>query len=153
MFEHRGWAYYFSDANAFALRDFTRAIELAPDGSSAYIGRGLVYVKMGKYRDAVKDAETALRDKPIGPDMMHNLACVFAQAAAAVERDLGQPERARLATDYRNRAVSFVEKTLEMIPEPQRQAFWREHILPDSALTPIHGEAVFKQIKERFRSP
>jgi tetratricopeptide (TPR) repeat protein len=150
IFQHRGWAYFFSDANSFASRDFSRAIELSPDGCNAYIGRGLTHVKQGNYRDGVADAEAALRRKPSSPDMMHNLACVFALAAAAVAKDSEQVNRLRLAADYRGRALSAVQQTLEMLPAEQRPSFWRDQILPDAALTSLHEEPIFKQLKDRY---
>src|SRR5262249_4117856 len=98
LYQHRGWAYYFSDAWKLALRDFAKAIELDPGMGDAYTGRGLARVMLGDYRGAVADAEAALRLGPTTPEMMHNIACVFAQAAARAEADAEEGDRA-LAED------------------------------------------------------
>src|SRR5262249_24379560 len=71
-YQHRAWAYYFSDAWKLALRDFSRAIELDPRASDAHTGRGLACIALGDYRGAITDAEVALRLKPQTPEMMHN---------------------------------------------------------------------------------
>src|SRR5262249_26503717 len=85
IYQHRGWAHFFSDAWKLALRDFSKAIELDPEGGDAYTGRGLARVMLGHYKEAVADAEVALRRKPDTPEMMHNIACIFAQAVARAQ--------------------------------------------------------------------
>ena len=47
--------------HANALRDYGDAIRLDPDCAEAYFGRGLVYVREGKYREAIRDYERAVR--------------------------------------------------------------------------------------------
>src|SRR5262249_35444447 len=78
IFQHRGWAHFFADAWKLALRDFSKALELDPEAGDAYTGRGLARVMLGEYREAVADAEAALHRKPSTPEMMHNIACIFA---------------------------------------------------------------------------
>ena len=87
IYQHRGWAHFFSDAWKLALRDFSKAIELDPGSGDAYTGRGLARVMLGHYREAVADAEAALQRKPGTPEMMHNIACIFAQAVDRAEAD------------------------------------------------------------------
>src|SRR5262249_10462860 len=77
IYQHRGWAHFFSDAWKLAVRDFSKAIELDPAAADAYTGRGLARVTLGDYRGAVADAEVALAWKPRTPEMMHNIACIF----------------------------------------------------------------------------
>jgi tetratricopeptide (TPR) repeat protein len=146
IYQHRGWALFFSDAWKLALRDFSKAIELNPEEGDAYTGRGLARVLLGDYRGAVTDAEAALGRKPRSPEMMHNLACIFAQAAARAEVD--EPS---LAEGYRLRALESVHQTLMMLPAEERSSFWRDKILPDAALAPLHHEADFKRLQEEYR--
>ena len=47
--------------HASALRDYGDAIRLDPDCAEAYFGRGLVYVREGRYSDAIRDYERAVR--------------------------------------------------------------------------------------------
>jgi tetratricopeptide (TPR) repeat protein len=150
IYQHRGWAHFFSDAWKLALRDFSRALDLDPEAGDAYTGRGLARVMLGHYRDAVADAEAALARKPATPEMMHNLACIFAQSAACAEADLPEKHRKSLADGYRGRALQAVHQALAMVPPEQRCSFWQDRVLPDSALAPIRSEAEFKRLQEKY---
>ena len=147
IYHHRGWAYFFADAWKLALRDFARAIELNPDLDGAYAGRGLAHVMLGQYRDAVADAEEALRLKPGTPEMMHNIACIYAQAVARAEADLAEKDRQARAEEYRRCALEAVRNTLQMVRPEERAAFWRDKILTDAALTPIRKDAGFQRLE------
>jgi tetratricopeptide (TPR) repeat protein len=150
IYQHRGWAHFFADAWKLALRDFQKAVELAPDASDAYTGRGLARVMLGQHREAVADAESALQRKPQAPAMMHNIACIFAQAAARVEADQEEADRQRLAKRCRERAWQAVRRALEMLPPQQRRSFWQDKILPDAALAPIRADAELEQVEKDF---
>jgi tetratricopeptide (TPR) repeat protein len=144
--EHRGWAYFFTDAWRLAQRDFDEALRLDPERGDAYTGRGLARVMLGRYREAVRDADEApLKRGPSAPEMMHNLACVYAQAAARAEAD-SVPDRVTLAADYRDRAVAAVRRTLELVPIDKRTAFLRASVVPDAALDPIRDSPAFRQV-------
>src|SRR5262249_14739177 len=84
LFHHRGWAYYFCDAWRLALADFEEALRREPEGVEARVGRGLARVALGHYREAAADAEESLRRRPREPEMVLNVACVFAQAVGKV---------------------------------------------------------------------
>ncbi len=140
IYQHRGWARFFADAWNLALRDFAKAIELDPDGSDSYIGRGLSHVMLGRYREAVEDAESALRREPEGAPMMVNIACIFAQASVHVSVDADRADRQALANDYHRRAVDAVRLALHLLPADQRRGFWVEKVLPDPALAPIRKD-------------
>ena len=150
VYQHRGWAHFFSDAWKLALRDFVKAIELSPDASDAYTGRGLARVMLGEYRGAAADAEAALRRKPGTPEMMHNIACIFAQAVARAEADPREADRHSLAGSYHKRALEAVRQTLAMLRPEERRSFWQDKILPDAALTPIRNDADFKRLQEEY---
>ena len=152
IYQLRGWAYFFADAWKLSLRDFSRAIDRPPE-SSDLAGRGLSRVMPGQYQDAVADADAALRLKPGTAETLQNIACIFAQAALRADGDSDMKNRQVLAADCRDRALQVVRKTLEMLPENERVAFWREKILPDVALTPIHEMMEFKQLKEKYAHP
>jgi tetratricopeptide (TPR) repeat protein len=150
IFQHRGWAHFFSDAWKLALRDFSKAIELGPEAGDAYTGRGLARVMLGDYRGAVADAEAALRREPGTPEMMHNLACIFAQAFARAEADRRETGRQPLADSYRRRALEAVRQTLAMVRPEERLSFWQDKILPDAALTPVRNDAEFKRLQDEY---
>src|SRR5262249_29515150 len=147
LYQHRVWAHFFADAWKLALRDFTTAIERDPLGGDAYTGRGLARVMLGDYRAAVADAEAALCRMPDTPEMMHNIACIFAQAVARAQADR-QEDRRALAEDYRRHALEAVHQTLNMLRPEERPSFWRDKILPDPALGPIRNDARFKRLQE-----
>jgi tetratricopeptide (TPR) repeat protein len=150
LYQHRGWAHFFSDAWKLALRDFSKAIELDPAAGDAYTGRGLARAMLGEYRGAVADAEAALLRKPTTPEMMHNIACIFAQATASAEADLPEEDRHSLAESYRSRALKAVHQTLTMVPLGERSSFWQDKILPDAALAPIRNDAAFQRLQDKY---
>jgi tetratricopeptide (TPR) repeat protein len=150
IYQHRGWAHLFSDAWKLALRDFSKAIEQDPTSSDAYTGRGLAQVMLGDYRRGVVDAEAALLHKPKTPEMMHNIACIFAQAVPRAETDLQEENRQSLADDYRTRALKAIHQTLAMLRPEERLSFWQDKILPDAALTPIRNDAEFKLLQDEY---
>jgi eukaryotic-like serine/threonine-protein kinase len=151
IYQHRGWAHFFCDAWKLALRDLSRAIELDPTASGAFTGRGLARVMLGDYRGAVADAEAALLRKLQTPEMMHNVACIFAQAVARSEADLQGEDRQSLAEGYRSRALEAVHQTLAMLRPEERSSFWQDKILPDAALMPIRNDAEFKRLQDEYR--
>ena len=55
--------------------------------------------------------------------------------------------------DYRRRALDAVQQTLLMLRPEERLSFWRDKILPDTALAPIHHEARFKWLQQECVRP
>jgi tetratricopeptide (TPR) repeat protein/tRNA A-37 threonylcarbamoyl transferase component Bud32 len=154
IYTHRGWAYFFADAWRPALRDFDRAIRLDAAKGDAYTGRGLARVMLGRPREAFEDAGAALRLRPDTPEMMHNVACIYALAVDQVDRAEGDPARRQaLAQDYRRRAVEVVQKTLALLRPQERGAFWRRNIFPDPALRSIHACEEFKKLVKQYAGP
>jgi tetratricopeptide (TPR) repeat protein len=148
LFAHRGWAYYFADAYKPALHDFDEALRLDPHYGDAFTGRGLGRVMLGSVDGAVEDAREALHRKPREPEMMHNIACIFALAASREERSPASEHR---AAGYRDQALQAVRDTLAMVPAAERSDFWRAKIRPDDALQSIHSTEEFKLWDEQFR--
>ncbi len=143
---HRGWAYFFADAWKPALRDFDNALRADPEYGDAYTGRALARVMLGAYREAVADAKEARRRRPSTPEMMHNLACVFAQAVAKVLADGGEQRRQELARAYRAAALGAIRDALALVRPAEREAFWRQKVLPDTALDPIRASPEFREL-------
>jgi tetratricopeptide (TPR) repeat protein len=151
ILQSRGWAYVLLDAWKLAQRDFDEVIRLDPSRSDAYLGRGLARVVLGDCRRGVADAEVVRRrKKPDNPAMMHNLACLFAQAVAQVKADTEQERRA-LQTLYRRQAIEALGQALLLLPREQRLAFWQEQMRPDRALDPIRTSAAFSQFEKQLR--
>jgi tetratricopeptide (TPR) repeat protein/tRNA A-37 threonylcarbamoyl transferase component Bud32 len=152
--QHRGWAHFFSDAWKLSLRDFNQAIELGgAEQTDACVGRGLARVMLGAYREAVADAETCLRRRPDTPEMMHNVACIFAEAAARVEADRGEPNRETLAATYRKQGLEALRLTLKLVRPEERRSFWRDRVLTDKSLVPLHGCPDFQRMQQEVFGP
>jgi tetratricopeptide (TPR) repeat protein len=147
LYQHLGWAHFFADAWKLALHDFSRALALDPEMGDAYTGRGLSRVMLGDHRGAVADAEAAWRRRPGTPEMMHNIACIFAQAMVRAESDPEVEDRQALVRGYRSRALEAVRQTLTLVDPKDRPAFWQDRILADAALAPIRHAEELQQLQ------
>src|SRR3954447_591311 len=87
-------------------------------------------------RQAIEEAERAYRLKPETPEMMHNLTCIFAQAAGREARK-GGDEGQNVARGYRVRAVKLLREALALVNPEARWGFWKDEMLSDRALDPI----------------
>jgi tetratricopeptide (TPR) repeat protein len=153
VYNHRGWAYYFCDAWKLALADFDQALGLAPQQIEAHIGRGLARVMLGQYRAAAADADTSWQQPPRTVEMLHNLACLFAQVADKARADAAAPDGAALAERCSNQAVQALQKALALLPPEERGPFWRARMQPDDALNPIRDSAGFKRLAAEYAPP
>jgi eukaryotic-like serine/threonine-protein kinase len=152
ILEHLGWAYFFTDAWKLAEQYFEESLRLDGTQSDAIVGRGLTRVMLGDYRRAVVDAETVLSaNKPDTPEMMHNVACVYALAAARVRSDNTEGQREALEKRYRQGAIAALEKALGLVPAERRFAFWNENMRPDPALDAIRTTPEFAQFDAKLR--
>jgi serine/threonine protein kinase/tetratricopeptide (TPR) repeat protein len=152
IYRHRGWAAFFSDAWKPALADFEEALKREPENADARVGRSLARVMLGQYREAVVDAEDVLRHAPTSPETVHNLACVFAQAAgrARADRTADGPSQ---AVRYQARAVQLLRQALALVPLEKRGAFWRDTMAPDPALDPVRDSAAFQALDGEYARP
>ena len=60
----RGGACLNKNDNQWAMNDYAAAIEIAPDNSEAYRGRGDAHFNLGDYNSAIADYDAALRRDP-----------------------------------------------------------------------------------------
>ncbi|MFI5454072.1 MAG: protein kinase [Isosphaerales bacterium] len=160
LLNRRGWAYHFADAPRLALDEFEASLKLDKDQSDAHAGRGLARVRLGDWRNAVADAEAAVRlargssasNEGLNDQAQaeFNAARIYAQAVEYAAREVGREgERAvRLYRGYRARAIELLDKTLRQIPDPAR----RNEILSDPALRPIHRAQV-RSASRKTRNP
>jgi tetratricopeptide (TPR) repeat protein len=139
LLTRRGWLYLTTRSLTLSLRDFDRAIELDPDNSDAYEGRGSARVRLGDHRAAVVDAETALRLGTPGERLSYNAARIYAQAALAVTSEVRQKGRdaVDLANKYQDRAVALATEAMRQVPPERLAAFWRNQVQADPALQTI----------------
>ena len=99
---------------------------------------------------AAADAEAALQHQPHSATIMHNLACVYAQAAARAEVDGTNREGAACAEPWRIRAVEVLRQGLLILPPQERRSFWQTKVLTDAALAPIRDTAEFQQLGKEY---
>ena len=144
LLNRRGWAHHFADATRLALDDFEASLTLVADQAEAHAGRGFARVRLGDRKEAVTDADAAVRLLGTMPtaegaadarlQARFNAARIYAQAtelaAAEVSR---QGERAvELYRAYRRRALDLLRQTLDDAPAEDR-----DRILSDPALRPL----------------
>ena len=60
----RGIAFAEEGQFDLAIRDFTEAIHMRPDYSSAFYNRGLTYTRLEQYEDGIRDYTTAISIVP-----------------------------------------------------------------------------------------
>jgi eukaryotic-like serine/threonine-protein kinase len=149
----RGWTYVLNP-DRLALADFERAITLNPRNGDARNGRGFVLTRLGRYREAIEDAEKALVLGPPVTEIIYNAACIFAQASGKARTDADAREdaagRRELSTRYASRAVDLIRQSLGKLPAGRRAEFWRQSIAPDPALDPIRETPAFVQLNGEF---
>jgi tetratricopeptide (TPR) repeat protein len=139
VLRNRGWSYYFANAPDLAVRDFSESIRLDPSDGDAYNGRGSALVRLGRHREAVADAEEALRLGGGSAQVAYNAARVYAQAcsAAAAEVEKSGRDAAARARRYQDRAVALLTTAAARLPAADRPAFWRDQVSADPALHPL----------------
>ena len=155
VFARRGWAYLVAPER-LALRDFDAALEINPGNLDARAGRAYALVRIGKYREAVAEAEAAAGPGLEDWQMAFNVACVFAQAVARAEADEAAPapDRRALADRYRRRALELVRVALGLVPDAGRRPIvWQTVMAADAALDPIRASPGFARLQAEFGRP
>jgi tetratricopeptide (TPR) repeat protein len=135
----RGWSYLLTDAPRPALLDFDAAIRLDPSSSDAYNGRGTARVRLGKYREAVADAESSLAHGTPAWRTFYNAARIFSYASTAAASDTRTEARAAalLVSRYQNRSLGLLRRALDHLPASRRATFWHETVIDDPAFQPV----------------
>jgi eukaryotic-like serine/threonine-protein kinase len=150
----RGWSYLALDAPSLALTDFDRAAQLNLQDADSRSGLACARIKVGKYRDAVADAEQSLRLGAATVNVRYNAARVFAQASAkaAQDNELESSQRRELGHRYQDRAVALLHEALTTLPAEEQGRFWSGTVRRDSALNPIRTGLEFRRLAEEFSS-
>lgn len=149
----RGWSYGACQAWTLALRDFEEAVRLPPQDGDSYASRGLAHLRLGHDCEAVADAEEAQRLMTRAPEMLFNVACIFAQAAGRAETAAKPSNGPDPATHDRDRALEVIRQVLGLLPAGQRLAFWRDKVLPNADLDPIRHCPEFNRLDDAYRGP
>jgi tetratricopeptide (TPR) repeat protein len=154
LLARRGWAYLVSGAPGLAQADFDEVLRHEPSSADAYTGRGTARVRLGRYREAVADAESALR---LGSSsrVAYNAARIYAQAASAAAEEVRREGRAAVALvgKYQDRALTLLREAVRRLPAEQRAPFCRDQIPADPALRPIQRRLKFASLIAPPASP
>jgi tetratricopeptide (TPR) repeat protein len=134
---YRGWAYLKQEAVTPALDDFDAALKSNPKEADALTGRGTALVLRGRAADiapAVAAAEKALRAEPRTFTRLMACARIYSRAA-----ELQKAQNPRFANDpqtarYAERALRLLREAEELLPQKERQTFWRDHVRSDPGL-------------------
>jgi serine/threonine protein kinase/lipoprotein NlpI len=149
----RGWAYLACNDYFLAERDFGNAIQLNPENAEAYLGRGYSRARQGRIALAAADAEEAVRRGPKTPSLLHQAACVYAQATACFDKSVDRFDRRaeRTRIRYRDRAVELISAAVASLPnDAARETFWRDHIEPDKELLSLRGSVEFDRLQAKY---
>jgi tetratricopeptide (TPR) repeat protein len=151
LYLSRGQEYLAINALQPALRDFEEVFHLDPDSPDAHLGRALVRVKLGEPLKGIADAARAVEREPEDPRLWHSAARVYAQAAGQLRGEAsGDIAEIRLRSRYQLQAVLLLRKALAMVPDGERQGYWRDNVKNDAALFPLRRVPEFVQLAIRL---
>jgi serine/threonine protein kinase/tetratricopeptide (TPR) repeat protein len=117
--------------NREAIRTLDALLALYPDYVPGRAGRGLIHARLGNEKEAVADAEEALKRDP-APANAYQIAGIYAQLD-------------RVRPGARNEAFRLLTSAL-------RNGFGHEYIEADKDLDPLRETAEFKRILESVRA-
>jgi tetratricopeptide (TPR) repeat protein len=92
------------------LADCNEALRLSPGNPSALDSRGFVYLKLGRFTDAIRDYDTALAKQPNQVNSLYGRGRAKQMAGmdpAGAERDIATALRLRpsVAQDFAQRGI------------------------------------------------
>ena len=134
VYAYRGWAYLLCDSPKLAERDFQLAIDLDPKNGDAYNGRGFVEATQGKKREAIRDADEAVRQGPPSAHLLYNACRIYARCGSA----------------YEARTIELLRQALALLPSGQRSPFWATNVRKDAALQLLRRSPKFSQLEAEF---
>lgn len=150
----RGWT-YLQEASQLARRDFEEAMRLDPSSGEPYAGRGYLRALLGEHREAVKDAEEALRRGPRSAPLLLSAARIYARAFGRLSAEGPPADRPalELRLGYQEQAVRLLRQALDVLPARERPAFWKDAIAGDPALAPIRQAADYQRMERSYTRP
>jgi serine/threonine protein kinase/Tfp pilus assembly protein PilF len=144
----RGWVYLVNDAFSLAQHDFDAALRLNAKNGEAYIGRAYVRVRLGRYHEAVADAEKALARGPRNRRMFWNAARVYAQVVGRMDADPAERNGRALETcrRYQDRAFQLIRQAVQHIAMEERASFWDRCVEKDAAFNSVRRSPEYVQL-------
>jgi TonB family protein len=119
----RGRTYIQQDQNDRAIADFTKAIELDPEGANAYNHRGVAYASRLDFDSAIADFDKAIQFDPLLNNAHYNRGLAFsakgdqarARADFAIEEQLFPHQSSGPANLLNGRALTLATPTYPAI--------------------------------------
>src|SRR5262249_38662059 len=149
LYLERGKEYLIVKAPQPALRDFTKALQHDPKSGDAYLGCAYAWVKLGDAQKAMTNADQAVECQKNEPRLWLGAARVYTQAGEMIKPNPGQEaNQATARAQLQDKAVEFLDTALKLVP-PDQQADWREQVMNDPALSPLHTHPRFPKITPR----
>jgi tetratricopeptide (TPR) repeat protein len=139
----RGWAYLSSEAPRLALDDFEATLRVNAVNGDAHAGRGFARARLGRYQQAVADAEEALRQGPRSAvRLVYNVARVYVLIVAHMDSSKAPANRRDRDSRsiYQDRALALLGDAVTLTPAAQRSTFWRECIEADAVFDAIRHD-------------
>jgi serine/threonine protein kinase/tetratricopeptide (TPR) repeat protein len=121
----RGELYLMEDSPSLALGDFEKAVQLNPLHADARVGLGAARVRLGRYGEAVVDAEAAARLGAGDHRVLYKAARVYALASVAATFEVRRKGRDAvvIAMRYQDRAVELIRAARLHVPAAGRANF------------------------------
>lgn len=147
----RGEAYLAAGAVGLAHADFDDALAYCPCDREARLGRAEAWARVGKYREAVADVETAL---PVGADpaakadarrrQNYTAARVLAQVVVGEQRPDDAPRLVGRIAEML--PAAFAEFSAEV-----QARFWTDFVLADPALARLAANGALAHLETALR--
>jgi tetratricopeptide (TPR) repeat protein len=121
----RGELYLMVESPLLASGDFEKAVQLDPTHAHARAGLGAARVQLGRYGEAVTDAEAAVRLSAADHRVLYKAARVYALASVAATSEVRRKGRdaVALVVRYQDRAVDLIRAARLRVPAAGRANF------------------------------
>ena len=140
----RGRAYLDRNATELARADFEHVLKVEANNPDGHAGRGEALVRLSRHKEAVAEADRALKlGEPISSRLYYAAARIYALAHSIVDAEARR--RGRVVTPeiyrYEARAVELLTLAIEKTPADERAKFLREIVEKDAVMNTIRRRA------------
>jgi tetratricopeptide (TPR) repeat protein len=156
---NRGRTLLLMGAAKAAEDDFEAVLKTKSEHSAlALCGRGRVLLRLGFVQKALTDAANVEKSKKVlSKDELFNLACLYSEAAnalqAGIEPKLNVRERQDLLEESLLRAARHLIAAIKIAPPEQQLNYWHVHVLNDPALEALRDSRHFEVLAKRLGLP
>jgi tetratricopeptide (TPR) repeat protein len=134
---NRGWAYLRLEAVRPALDDFDDALKRNPKDADALTGRGTALALRGRAEDvapATAAADKALQAEPRTVERLMACVRIYSRAVELMKAQKSRSGYDLQAARYAQRALRLLREARELLPEKERETFWRDRVRNDPGL-------------------